>query len=73
MKTFAKDPKCGIMLCGLKAGGVGLNLTAANRVIIIDLWWNQSVETQAFCRIYRIGQEREVEMVCHVALFTMSG
>jgi SNF2 family DNA or RNA helicase len=63
VKSFTNDPECFVMLCGLKAGGVGLNLTAANRVIIIDLWWNQFVETQAFCRVYRIGQDRDVEMV----------
>lgn len=64
MKKFSEDNECFILLAGLKAGGVGLNLTAGNRVIIIDLWWNQFVETQAFCRVYRIGQEREVEVVC---------
>lgn len=63
VKCFSSDPKCFVMLCGLKAGGVGLNLTAANKVIIIDLWWNQFVETQAFCRVYRIGQDRDIEMV----------
>jgi SNF2 family DNA or RNA helicase len=63
IQTFSEDKNCFILLAGLKAGGVGLNLTAANRVIIIDLWWNQYVETQAFCRVYRIGQDREVDMV----------
>lgn len=63
VKSFTENPDCFVMLCGLKAGGVGLNLTAANRVIIIDLWWNQFVETQAFCRVYRIGQGSEVQMV----------
>jgi SNF2 family DNA or RNA helicase len=63
VKKFQEDKDCLILLAGLKAGGVGLNLTAGNRVIIIDLWWNQFVETQAFCRVYRIGQQREVEVV----------
>lgn len=65
IKRFSEDDDYFILIASLKAGGVGLNLTAGNRVIIIDLWWNQSVETQAFCRVYRIGQVREVEVVCH--------
>jgi SNF2 family DNA or RNA helicase len=68
IKSFTEDPNCFILLAALKAGGAGLNLTAANRVVIIDLWWNQFVETQAFCRVYRIGQDREVEVVCHFTL-----
>ena len=60
--TFSKEPDTKILLASLKAGGVGLNLTAASRVIIIDLWWNESVETQAFCRVFRIGQTRDVEL-----------
>ena len=42
-----------IMIAGLKCGGQGLNLTAANRVISVDLWWNHSVELQAFGRVFR--------------------
>ena len=60
---FTVDPDCRILLAGMKAGGVGLNLTAANRCIIIDLWWNNAVEQQAFCRMFRIGQERDVQVV----------
>ena len=60
---FSTDPECKILLAAMKAGGVGLNLTAANRCIIIDLWWNSSVEQQAFCRMFRIGQERDVKVV----------
>lgn len=65
VKDFAVDPNIKVMLASLKAGGVGLNLTMASKVIILDLWWNQSVEQQAFCRAYRIGQEREVD-VCRI-------
>ncbi|KAI9848067.1 MAG: hypothetical protein M1837_001169 [Sclerophora amabilis] len=53
------DPEVKIMIAGLKCGGLGLNLTAANRVISIDLWWNHSVEQQAFGRVFRIGQHKE--------------
>jgi len=49
-----------LMLVSLKAGGVGLNLTAANNVIHFDRWWNPAVEDQATDRAYRIGQRRDV-------------
>ncbi|ETN42213.1 uncharacterized protein HMPREF1541_04154 [Cyphellophora europaea CBS 101466] len=63
IQKFSTDPKCKVLIAAMKAGGVGLNLTAANKVILIDLWWNSAMETQAFCRAFRIGQEREVEIV----------
>ena len=49
-----------IMIVSLKAGGTGLNLTAANHVIHYDLWWNPAVENQATDRVFRIGQQRNV-------------
>jgi SNF2 family DNA or RNA helicase len=51
-----------IMLVSLKAGGTGLNLTAANHVIHIDRWWNPAVEDQATDRAFRIGQQRTVQV-----------
>jgi len=48
------------MILSLKAGGTGLNLTAASNVIHYDLWWNPAVEAQATDRAYRIGQNRNV-------------
>jgi SNF2 family DNA or RNA helicase len=63
IKTFRDDPHTSIMLCSLKAGGVGLNLTMASKVIILDLWFNSSVEAQAYCRAFRIGQEKKVEVI----------
>ncbi|KAI9852139.1 MAG: hypothetical protein M1838_001763 [Thelocarpon superellum] len=48
-----------IMIVGLKCGGQGLNLNVANRVFSVDLWWNHSVELQAFGRVFRIGQLKE--------------
>ncbi|MFC4605783.1 DEAD/DEAH box helicase [Rhodococcus kronopolitis] len=56
-----------IMLLSLKAGGTGLNLTAANHVVHLDRWWNPAVENQATDRAFRIGQRRDVQvrkMVC---------
>ncbi len=52
--------KCPIFLISLKAGGVGLNLTAANYVIHLDPWWNPAIEQQATDRAYRIGQKQAV-------------
>jgi SNF2 family DNA or RNA helicase len=48
------------LIVSLKAGGTGLNLTAASHVIHYDLWWNPAVEAQATDRAYRIGQQRNV-------------
>ena len=52
--------KCPVFLISLKAGGVGLNLTAANYVIHLDPWWNPAIEQQATDRAYRIGQKQAV-------------
>lgn len=46
-------------IASLKCGGVGLNLTCANRVILVDPWWNTPMENQAFGRVYRIGQKKK--------------
>ena len=51
-----------VFLISLKAGGVGLNLTGANTVILVDLWWNPAVESQAIGRAHRMGQEQAVEV-----------
>ena len=58
-----------ILLLSLKAGGTGLNLTAANHVFHFDRWWNPAVENQATDRAYRIGQKRFV----HVHKFISTG
>ena len=60
----APDPRQApaIFLLSLKAGGTGLNLTAANHVIHLDRWWNPAVENQATDRAFRIGQQRTVEV-----------
>ena len=51
-----------IMVLSLKAGGTGLNLTAANHVVHLDRWWNPAVENQATDRAFRIGQRRDVQV-----------
>ncbi len=57
---FQSDPDCKLFLISLKAGGHGLNLTAADYVFLLDPWWNPAVETQAIDRTHRIGQQRPV-------------
>ena len=57
---FESDPQCQVFLISLKAGGVGLNLTAADYVFLLDPWWNPAVEAQAIDRTHRIGQSRHV-------------
>ncbi|EXJ93368.1 hypothetical protein A1O1_01760 [Capronia coronata CBS 617.96] len=63
IERFKHDPQVFIMICSLKAGGVGLNLNMASKVIILDLWFNSSIEAQAYCRAFRIGQQRKVEVL----------
>jgi SNF2 family DNA or RNA helicase len=60
VERFQHDPQCGLFLISLKAGGVGLNLTAAEYVFLLDPWWNPAVEAQAIDRAHRIGQTRHV-------------
>ncbi len=57
---FQNDPEIKLFLISLKAGGVGLNLTAADYVIHYDPWWNPAVEVQATDRAHRIGQDKKV-------------
>lgn len=60
VKTFQEDPEVNLFLISLKAGGVGLNLTSADYVIIYDPWWNDAVENQAIDRAHRIGRTEPV-------------
>jgi superfamily II DNA or RNA helicase len=60
VKNFQENPDCKLFLISLKAGGLGLNLTAAEYVFLLDPWWNPAVEAQAVDRAHRIGQKRRV-------------
>jgi len=60
VERFQNDKNCGLFLISLKAGGLGLNLTAAEYVFLLDPWWNPAVEAQAVDRAHRIGQTRQV-------------
>ncbi|KAI6118995.1 SNF2 family N-terminal domain-containing protein [Pisolithus croceorrhizus] len=63
MDALKYDTACEVLLVSLKAGGVGLNLTAAQRVYLMDPYWNPAVENQAVDRIHRLGQTRPVTTV----------
>jgi len=60
ISRFQEDPNCRLFLISLKAGGHGLNLTAADTVYLLDPWWNPAVEDQAIDRTHRPGQTRPV-------------
>jgi len=60
VEKFNKDPMLKVFLISIKAGGLGLNLTEADYVFILDPWWNPAVEAQATDRAHRIGQKKKV-------------
>jgi SNF2 family DNA or RNA helicase len=60
VNRFQNAPGAGVFLISLKAGGFGLNLTAASYVVLFDPWWNPAVEMQAIDRTHRIGQTSKV-------------
>lgn len=67
IQSFQQDDEVRVFLISLKAGGVGLNLTAADYVYIVDPWWNPAVEQQAIDRTHRIGQTKNIfayRMIC---------
>ncbi|KAH8102375.1 SNF2 family N-terminal domain-containing protein [Cristinia sonorae] len=70
-KESSREPK--IMVISLKAGGVGLNLTNANHVFMMDCWWNAATENQAIDRVHRIGQERTVYVKHFIISDTIEG
>lgn len=63
VNSFQQEEEIRVFLISLKAGGVGLNLTEADYVYLIDPWWNPAVESQAIDRTYRIGQHKNVMAV----------
>ena len=71
VRTFQEPGGPPVMLVSLKAGGTGLNLTAADHVFLLDPWWNPAVEDQAADRAHRIGQERPVMVYRMVAKDTV--
>ncbi|AEO69639.1 uncharacterized protein THITE_2024961, partial [Thermothielavioides terrestris NRRL 8126] len=71
IRAFTERPEIKIMLVSATCGALGLNLTAANRAIVYDHWWNEVLERQAFARIVRIGQAKPVYLAKVVAADSM--
>ena len=71
VETFGELDEPALFLLSLKAGGTGLNLTAASHVIHVDRWWNPAVEDQATDRAFRIGQRRNVQVRKFVCVGTL--
>lgn len=69
--SLPDDKRCSIFVLSLKAGGTGLNLTAANHVFHYDRWWNPAVENQATDRAFRIGQTKDVQVHKFISLGTI--
>lgn len=63
INSFSNDPTIKIFLMSLKAGGVALNLTAASHCFIMDVWWNDAMQSQAMDRIHRLGQFKPMKCV----------
>lgn len=63
LEDFDENPEVRVMIASLQCGGVGLNLTAAQKVIVVDPWFNDGAEHQAFSRVYRIGQTEETSLI----------
>lgn len=68
---FQNDPQIPVFFLSLKVGGVGLNLTGADKVVIVDPWWNPAVEEQAVSRAHRMGQKRSVHNLKIIASGTV--
>ncbi|MFF5225588.1 SNF2-related protein [Dactylosporangium sp. NPDC000521] len=71
VERFQTGKGPGVLLLSLKAGGTGLNLTAANHVVHVDRWWNPATEQQATDRAFRIGQRRDVQVHTFVCVGTI--
>ncbi|SPN98981.1 uncharacterized protein DNG_02020 [Cephalotrichum gorgonifer] len=69
LERFRNDPSVKLLITSLMCGSQGLNITSANRVILLELWWNSPAEEQAFARVYRMGQKKAV----HVVRFQCAG
>lgn len=62
LDLLRSDPNVKVLLCSLKCGALGLNLTCANRVVLLDPWWNPMISEQAIDRVHRIGQTVDVDV-----------
>ncbi|MDY0201779.1 MAG: DEAD/DEAH box helicase [Tenuifilaceae bacterium] len=71
VESFQNDSGCHVFLISIKAGGVGLNLTAADYILVLDPWWNPAVENQAIARAHRIGQDKPVFVYRFISVGTV--
>jgi len=71
VNSFQEDKSVSFFFISLKAGGVGLNLTAADYVFILDPWWNPFAEKQAIARAHRIGQDKPITVIRYIAKDTI--
>jgi SNF2 family DNA or RNA helicase len=69
--AFERDPTRRVLILSLRAGSLGLNLTAASRVFHFDRWWNPALEAQAEDRVHRIGQVRPVQVFAYLTAGTI--
>ena len=67
VEIFKNDTRTNVLLISLKCGSLGLNLTCANRVCLMDVWWNPAIENQAIDRAHRFGQKKTVQ-VCRMTV-----
>lgn len=67
MSRFAEDDNVRVILCSLKAAGVGITLTKANHIFLTDLWWSPAADLQAIDRVHRLGQTRVVQVKRFIA------
>src|SRR5690606_28467788 len=65
------DPNIPVFFLSLKTGGTGFNLTAADKVVLLDPWWNPAIEEQAISRAYRMGQTKAVHSMRLIATSTV--
>jgi SNF2 family DNA or RNA helicase len=63
LKQLSDDPTVNILLATVQSGGAGLNLQCATKIIIVEAWWNDARDQQAFSRLWRHGQKKAVECV----------
>ena len=63
IKRFKKDELTFVLIMSIRTGGVGMNLTSASRVFLVEPWWNPSFEAQAISRVHRIGQTKDVTVI----------
>jgi len=71
VRSFQEDENVSFFFISLKAGGVGLNLTAADYVFILDPWWNPFAEKQAIARAHRIGQDKPITVIRYISKDTI--